>query len=225
MSADSNAATGDPFRSRDARPRVIVAGSFILLIVLTPPRYWPLYLLQAGVLFALYLRFPQAWPTLRARWFAVGPFLLLLAFGIPLSRGLASGWDLMAAALARAMLALAVVVLLVATTPAPELWNALARLGTPNILVAVLALLARYREVLVDELTRMRRAKQSRTFRSSSIMEWRILSRFVGILFLRGLARAERVHEAMLARGWSGEWGSARSLSGREGEDTRGPTP
>jgi cobalt/nickel transport system permease protein len=59
--------------------------------------------------------------------------------------------------------------------------------------------------VFWDELERMRRAKLSRTFYPSTWWEIRSIARFVGILFVRAFERSERVHAAMMARGWRGD--------------------
>jgi cobalt/nickel transport system permease protein len=58
--------------------------------------------------------------------------------------------------------------------------------------------------VLTDELDRMLKARRSRTFRRTGRLDWGLLTGSIGILFLRAFERGERVHSAMLARGWDG---------------------
>jgi cobalt/nickel transport system permease protein len=63
----------------------------------------------------------------------------------------------------------------------------------------------RYLFVLSDELVRMRRAKLARSLRWNLWSEFRLLGNFWGVLFVRAFERAERIHAAMCARGWSVE--------------------
>jgi cobalt/nickel transport system permease protein len=93
----------------------------------------------------------------------------------------------------------------------------LRRLRVPPLLVTTLALMHRYLFVLVEESERMRRARASRTFRHSGHpgpskrsglwgpgrrIHWHVLGSVVGQLFLRASERAERIYDAMCARGW-----------------------
>jgi cobalt/nickel transport system permease protein len=72
----------------------------------------------------------------------------------------------------------------------------------------------RYLHVLTEELDRMVKARRSRTFRRSGRLDWVLLTGLIGILFLRAFERGERVHAAMLARGWDG---TIRTLDDADG--------
>jgi energy-coupling factor transporter transmembrane protein EcfT len=48
----------------------------------------------------------------------------------------------------------------------------------------------------------MRRARASRTFTRRRRFQWQALSSIVGQLFVRASERAERIYNAMCARGW-----------------------
>ena len=72
----------------------------------------------------------------------------------------------------------------------------------PLFLLTVAQFLYRYLFVLVEEAERMRRARVSRTFTSARGARWQALSTVVGQLFVRASARAERIYDAMCARGW-----------------------
>ena len=71
------------------------------------------------------------------------------------------------------------------------------------MLVATLQFMERYLHVLGEELARMSQARCARSFQGGSILSWRLLTGMLGMLLLRS-ERAERVHSAMLARGWDG---------------------
>jgi cobalt/nickel transport system permease protein len=93
---------------------------------------------------------------------------------------------------------------LAATTPLHKVLVALRKLGVPSILVATLQFMDRYRHVLLNELDRMSTARRARTFDRRGSLGWNLLTGMVGMLFLRSFERAERVHGAMIARGWTG---------------------
>jgi energy-coupling factor transporter transmembrane protein EcfT len=48
----------------------------------------------------------------------------------------------------------------------------------------------------------MRRARNSRTFHRGRRLRWQTLATVVGQLFVRSSERAERIYDAMCARGW-----------------------
>ncbi|MFO0947589.1 MAG: CbiQ family ECF transporter T component [Planctomycetota bacterium] len=193
-----------------ARHKTLLAGTTLLAILATPIQRWEIFVVFAVGLAAIYAISRVNLRDQTAGLARAIPFLFLLALGVPISRGFSTGWDIAVGVLAKAVLSLAVVRLVVATTPVSEIFEALLFFRFPRLLVAVLSLLVRYRFLFAEELHRLRRAKDSRTFCLSRIREWRILPNLIGIVFVRALGRAERVHEAMLARGWTGEYHSLR---------------
>ena len=115
------------------------------------------------------------------------------------------GWGVVALALlVKDSLAFLATVLLVRVTTFRKVLVAIRKLGGPRLLVATLHFMYRYLFVLADELDRMLHARRARTFRHSGRLEWLLLSGLIGRLFLRSFERGERVHDAMLARGWDG---------------------
>jgi cobalt/nickel transport system permease protein len=113
--------------------------------------------------------------------------------------------------LAKNSLAFIAVLTLAGTTPFRRLLVGLGRLGMPAVLVSTLHFMGRYLHVLGDELARMTQARRSRTFRRSGRLDWGLLTGLIGMLLVRSFERGERVHAAMLARGWDG---TIRSLDG-----------
>lgn len=114
------------------------------------------------------------------------------------------GGQLFALALVRATLCLGALVLLAETTPFADLLDTLRAVRVPTLFVTTLALLERYRFVLTDESARMRRARGGRTFTPvpRRRVVWRALTETLAGLFVRALARSERIYGAMCARGW-----------------------
>ncbi len=93
-------------------------------------------------------------------------------------------------------------------TPFPVLMNALRGLRVPPILVTLMEFTVRYLFVLADEARRMQLSRQARDFRPRGFLwhSWTMstLAQMVGVLFIRSYTRADRVYQAMLARGFSG---------------------
>ena len=62
----------------------------------------------------------------------------------------------------------------------------------------------RYSFILVDEIQRMKRARDSRCFGGKWLRQTKTIGHMVGTLFLRSFLRGERVYMAMLSRGYNG---------------------
>jgi cobalt/nickel transport system permease protein len=104
----------------------------------------------------------------------------------------------------KALLSLLLLNLLTLTTPVPALLHGLKTLKTPALLVAILASMYRYLGVLVEEFNAMRRAALSRNLMTSKRWQRLIIGNMIGSLFIRTYERGERVHQAMLSRGYQG---------------------
>jgi cobalt/nickel transport system permease protein len=122
-----------------------------------------------------------------------------------------AGLEAFTSILVRSWLAVTAATILTATTEPDRLLRALRWLGVPRLLVATIAFMWRYIFVIGDEATRLLRARDSRSARPSGkpggSLAWRgsVAGHMVGTLFLRSLARSERVYAAMQARGYAGE--------------------
>lgn len=110
----------------------------------------------------------------------------------------------MATILSRSLLGVAASVLLAATTEVPRILRGLERLRIPPVLTAIAAFMLRYLEVIAGELGRMRRAMTARGYDPRWLWQARPIAAGAGALFIRSYERGERVHAAMLARGWDG---------------------
>ena len=131
--------------------------------------------------------------------------IVVIAPGIPVS----AGWISFASILVKFALTISAALLLIATTSFPGICRGLRRLGMPALFVSQLLFMYRYLFVLMEETTRVVRARDMRSFgrRGTGV---RVFVRIVGTLFLRTVERAERIYGAMLARGFRGEVPSMR---------------
>jgi cobalt/nickel transport system permease protein len=73
--------------------------------------------------------------------------------------------------------------------------------------------MVRYLEVVTGEMARMKVARESRGFRSRSVRSWPVLATSAGALFMRSYERGERVHLAMLSRGYTGQLPVTRPMT------------
>ncbi|URN16456.1 MULTISPECIES: cobalt ECF transporter T component CbiQ [Streptomyces] len=114
--------------------------------------------------------------------------------------GLWDAWNV----LAKGTLGVAASVLLAATTELRELLLGLQRLRLPPTLVQIAAFMVRYGDVITDEMRRMSIARRSRGFEARGVRHWGVLAKSAGALFIRSYERGERVHLAMVSRGYTG---------------------
>jgi cobalt/nickel transport system permease protein len=121
--------------------------------------------------------------------------------GLSLSvNGLWGAWNI----LIKGTLGVAVSSVLVATTSVPELLRGLDRLHLPKALTSIAAFMVRYAEIIAGELRSMHVARVSRGYDPRWLWQARAVATSAGTLFIRSYERGERVHLAMLSRGYDG---------------------
>lgn len=171
----------------------------ILVVVLTPVGRFLAPALVAVLLLAAAAvsRVPPGF--LARRFLMLAPFALGVSI---LSLFQPDGGMVFLSVLARSAVSLFAMVLFSAVTPFSDLLRLMRRARVPSLLVTVLALMARYLFVLVEESERLKRARASRTFLRSRRRTWMSLAEVAGQLFVRSSERGERVYAAMRARGW-----------------------
>ncbi|RVW09444.1 cobalt ECF transporter T component CbiQ [Prescottella agglutinans] len=123
--------------------------------------------------------------------------VLGLSLSVP---GLLAAWNI----LVKGTLGVLVSLTLAATTPMRSLPAGLSRLHLPGVVVTIATLMLRYVNLLAGEIDRMRIARVSRGDDPRSLHQVGAAARGVGGTFLRAYERGERVHLAMLSRGFTG---------------------
>jgi cobalt/nickel transport system permease protein len=142
-------------------------------------------------------RVPVLFLLKRLAW--LSPFILSVALLNALQMGSRARWEVVAL---KSTLCLLTVIMVSNTTPFSGILRVLRTVRVPSLLITTIALMHRYLFVLVEEAERMRRARASRTFARRRGARWQTLSTVVGQLFVRASERAERIYDAMCARGW-----------------------
>jgi cobalt/nickel transport system permease protein len=203
-----------PLHRLDPRAKLIAAATFVIAAVATPIGWWRALAVE-GLVLAFVIGLAGVPPrALFRRWlsfFVLVAFLAVLVAPAHPARPRYGLGLVVLTILAKNSLAFLAVLVLVSVTPFPKLLAASRRLGAPIALVATLQFMYRYLHVLADELDRMVKARRARTFRRTGRLDWGLLTGLIGVLFLRAFERGERVHAAMLARGWDG---TIRTLDG-----------
>ncbi len=113
------------------------------------------------------------------------------------------GWITFISIIVRTLLSVQSLLILVDSVGFTGLCRSLQRIGVPSVLTTQLMMVYRYMTVLLQESLDMTRARQARGYRGSN-MSLNMWGTYCGQLFLRTVARSERIHRAMLARGFDG---------------------
>ncbi|MDO3377493.1 cobalt ECF transporter T component CbiQ [Geoalkalibacter halelectricus] len=144
------------------------------------------------------------------------PEIAALAFNL---RGLELALAICAKAFAVALL----MEPLFATAPLSTTLEGLSRLGVPARVSQMILLAHRYIFVFLDEARRMSIGMNVRGFRKRTRVETlRVMGNFLGMLFIRSFERTHRVHDAMQARGFEGEFPRQAAFDARGGDWLKG---
>ena len=125
--------------------------------------------------------------------------------------GISGGWLSFASILLRFALTVSVALILIATTGFEAVCLSLERMKVPRVFVTQLLFMYRYLFVLIEEALRMVRAFSLRSF-SAKRVDIGVFGSLVGQLLLRTMHRAQRIHAAMLSRGFDGRIPLLRSF-------------
>jgi cobalt/nickel transport system permease protein len=187
---------------------------FIAAVVATPREAWWAFLIHASVVVVIAATIGLSPFRLLRRLSIELPFIafaILLPLvgrsprvdvaGVSLSEpGLWAAWSIVS----KGTLGVAATVVLTSTTSVPELIGGLDRLRVPKTLTAIASFMIRYGEVLRGELDRLRIARISRGHSPRALWQAGAIASTAGTLFVRSYERGERVHLAMLSRGFGG---------------------
>jgi cobalt/nickel transport system permease protein len=194
--------------------KILSVLAFILVAVTTPITRWQTFVALFTIIISaalvskipLLLLFKRALIEIPFVFFAI-----LMPFfgegekfefaGLQLYReGLLAG----ASIVAKGSLGVLAAVILSTTTTAREILRGLERLKLPTVMVQIASFMLRYVNVISDEMERMKVARESRGFIATGIKHWKVIATSAAALFIRSYERGERVHLAMLSRGFDG---------------------
>lgn len=216
-----------PIHRLDPRAKVLATLAFLVAVV-SFPRYEVSALLPFVLFPALLLSrsgIPAGFILKKA--LLAAPFALMIGIFNPIldrevmirvaGIGISGGFLSLASIMIRFGLTVTAALILVAATGMRDVCLALERLGLPRAFAVQLLFLHRYLFVLGEEAARMNMARRLRSFDGRGL-GFRAYASLLGHLLLRTLDRAQRVHVAMLCRGFTGEIISGRTLSARSAD-------
>jgi cobalt/nickel transport system permease protein len=198
------------------RIRLICSLLFVFATALTPNGHWWTWIIYGSGLAVLLALTQITLSVLLKRVAIESSFLVVVLLGALFrSDGIVLwhwGWlritdvglTVLGSVTLKAVLCLIMLNLLVLTTAIPALLHALVALRMPPLLVAIFAAMYRYIYVLLEEFSIMRRAAASRNLMGSSKQQRLVVGNMIGALFVRTYDRGDRIHQAMLARGYTG---------------------
>ena len=198
------------------RTRLLCTLLAVFAIALTPNGHWLTWGIYGVAVLGVALLSRVTWLVLLKRVAIELAFLSVVVLGTLFRQGgevvwqwgalqiTSTGLIVLGSVLLKALLSLLILNVLTLTTAIPALLHALVALRTPPVLVAILASMYRYIGVLIDEFTAMRRAATSRNLMISRRWQRLVVGNMIGSLFIRTYERGDRIHQAMLARGYQG---------------------
>lgn len=179
-----------PSRAHGALVGLLVLAVGVLLSTRVPPRH---------LLPRLAVETPFAVFAVVLPFVAVGPEVELGPFRVS-----EPGLQAAIALLLKGTCGVVAAVTFAVTTRPRDLVRALQHLRVPDQLVLIVSFMVRYVDVVADQMRRMKVARESRGFSPRSVRAWPALASSTGALFIRSYERGERVHLAMVSRGWNG---------------------
>jgi len=205
----------------DPRTKFVTTLLFILVVVLTPPNRWPAFALYLIIIAILILLSTVPIRYILKRSLVIMPFVVMIAIFIPFFKEgevagsyniwlwqvsvTYSGLQVLINTVIKAWLSILSLIMLTSTTKLPNLLNGLEQLRMPRVMAMILSFMYRYLFVLVDEVMRMKQARDSRNFGGKRLWQLRTIGNMIGTLFIRSYERGERVYAAMVARGFDGQ--------------------
>jgi cobalt/nickel transport system permease protein len=211
-----------------ARVKIIFTLVFIFALNFLPQNAWPGFILFFSLLLSAIIvsqvdkrkifrrsliAIPFVLSALPLVFWGSVPLINFDVFGlftIPIS---ISGTERCLSIVVKAWISVLAALILTSTTDTQDLISGFRQLRVPAILISVVELMWRYLFVMVDEVTRLIRARNSRStvvnhgHHVGGTVIWRaeVTGNMAGSLFLRSIERSERVYAAMLSRGYNGE--------------------
>lgn len=155
----------------------------------------------------------QTYGTILRKSCAILPFVVVLGIFNPIfdttpafrvaGVTVTTGWVGFASIVIRGLLSVQALLILIGATGFISVCRALSAIGVPSFITTQMTMVYRYLTVLLEEALAMRRARESRGY-GRKRMPLKMWGPFIGQLFLRTVNRADSIHRAMLARGFSG---------------------
>jgi len=197
-------------------PEVKIAATFLFVVgvSITPREALWAFVIDGSIVAVLLAVAGYRVRQVLARMTIVLPFLIValivpfVSSGEPVEvgwftvsrEGLWAAWNIVA----KTSIGFCASLLLAGTTPISEVVRGLGRLKLPSLVVSIVAFMFRYLDLIVEEMGRIRTAMVARAHDPRWLWQAKPIASAAGAMFVRSYERGERVHAAMLARGFDG---------------------
>jgi cobalt/nickel transport system permease protein len=207
---DRDAGIDSPLHRLDPRGKLVLFFSAVVIVASEPPgelAAYPYYFAAIAAL-ALVSRIPAG--RLARRCLAAAPFLLMAAVLPWTAQALGesgAAHDAVrfgASVLLRGFASILLLVLLTSTSAFHHLLWGLRKLHAPEVLGQIVTLMYRQLFILLEEWRRTNQARECRSAGRLQLSRTSVYGKQLGVIFLRSWDRAERVHAAMMVRGFDG---------------------
>lgn len=191
-------------------PAIKIVGLFALIVVAVSIGVWPAQAVLLALVAGLTLGSRVSLATLARRiaivpaasLVIVAPQLVLLSGNSVLGPITAEGVSYVVTFVLRVTVSVSLLSLLILTTRVADLLSGFRRLGVPELAISLVAITYRHLQVFFDELSRVVRARRSRTIVDRGAGQtWRESGSMLGSFLLRAFERGERVQRNARARG------------------------
>lgn len=195
------AAKDSPVHRLDPRVKILGLIGLVLVTATLPTGAWAAFGALAAILIILAAA-SRLHPTYVLRRMTVEVPFLLAAAVLPFTaeNGLALG----ATVALKVSISVLAMVILSSTTPFPSLLRGFEMLKVPRLILTIVAFMWRYLHVLAGEVSRMKRARESRGYSANWFWQAASTGSLIATLFVRSLERGERVYLAMMGRLYDG---------------------
>lgn len=214
-------AGGSALHRFDPRVKIIVAGTFLVLLLSIGSHDLPglLTMAAAPLVLTLWAGIPAGF--LYKRILLAMPFVIFIGIFNPVfdretmlrigTVNISGGWISFTAIMLRGILAVWMGFILLASTGFRNICGGLNRMKVPPLFTTLLLFVFRYIFLLLDEAARILHARALRNIKGGRppLREWTPL---IGTLLARSMRRAERIQHAMLARGFDGTFKTGDDL-------------
>ena len=218
MIIEEQFATGDSFvHNLDPRVKIIVAMVFSVVVAVSCKFSALLFALAVSVFLIVSTKLPMR--KVFYRLVAVNGLILFLWFFLPFTykgdawfkigplMGTKEGVLFAGRITLKCNAILITMMALLATTPVFTLGHAMSRLCLPDKIIHLFLFTYRYIHVIFQEYHRLINAMKMRGFRPrTNIHTYKSYANLVGMLLVKSYDRAERIHKAMLCRGFNGRY-------------------
>lgn len=191
----------------DARSKLVAVLIAVVIVSTSPREAWAVVAVQCAIAAAIAMLSGGSLRAIGGR-FTLGIPFVLMAGAVMF---LAQGWERGLTIVLKGVCALILLSTLIVTTDVSSLVTAIRKLGAPTSINLIASMMLRYIDMLAEEFGRMSRARAARCGGPlAGVALFQVHGNQTGLLLVRSWERAERIHNAMMSRGFTGEMPETR---------------